>query len=120
MGRNSVADCSYKVSSMFASLFGNQYGPDTHRHTVIPQLGEWPKLSSSLVLVRQTSNHAEIMSDLGLIRGLPYGRFARNLPTKILCELLAFPEVAEYFENCKYNVLVLLFTGTAVICFIYF
>jgi hypothetical protein len=86
---------------------------------VIPQQGEWRKMSSSLVLVRQTSNHAEIMSDLGLFRGLPHGRFARYLPTKILYELLAFPEVAEYFENYKCDVLVLLFTETAVICFIY-
>jgi hypothetical protein len=58
---------------MFVRLFGNHQGPDTHRHIVTPQQGEWPKMSSSLVLVRQTSNHAEIISDLGLIRGLPYG-----------------------------------------------
>jgi len=41
----------------------------------------------------------EIMSDLGLFLGLSYGRFARNLPAKILYEFFVFPEVAEYFEN---------------------
>ena len=60
------------------------------------------------------------MSDLGLFLGLPYGRFARNLPAKILYEFLVFPEVAEYFENYKFAVLMLLFNGTAVICFIHF
>jgi len=72
-----------------------------HTHIVIPQQGEWAKIISSFVLVRQTSIDAEIVSDLGLFLGLPYGRFARNLPAKILYEFLVFPQVAEYFKNCK-------------------
>jgi hypothetical protein len=39
------------------------------------------------------------MSHLGLFRGLPYGRFARNFPAKILYEFLVFPGVADYYEN---------------------
>ena len=68
---------------------------------MIPQQREWAKISSSLVLVKQTSTDAEIVSDLGLFLGLPYGRFARNVPAKILYEFLVFPQVAEYFKNYK-------------------
>jgi hypothetical protein len=57
--------------------------------------GEWAKIGSSLVLVRQASILVEIVSDLGLFLGFPYGRFARNLPAKILYEFFVFPEVDE-------------------------
>ena len=68
---------------------------------MIPQQREWAKISSSLVLVKQTSTDAEIVSYLGLFLGLTYGRFARNVPAKILYEFLVFPQVAEYFKNYK-------------------
>ena len=61
----------------------------------------WAKISSSLVLVTQTSILAENVSDVRLFLGVPYGRFARNFSAEMLYEFLVFSEVAEKVTNAR-------------------
>jgi hypothetical protein len=74
---------------------------------MIPQYGEWAKIISYSLLVKQTLILERNVFHLRLFIGLAYGRFARRFPARVLYECFILPTVV---ENYKPTVLVSLFT----------